>query len=168
MWSHGIISPLLFLLVGVIYERAHSRDIEGFGGLASFMPEYAGLTGLAFFASLGLPGLAGFVGEVLVFMGSWGAPQQMGGGFQMLVMISVTAVVITAAYYLWTMQRIFLGRFNDKWKDLSPGLTLRERLTLYPLAALAILFGIFPLPFFELVNPTLRVLAETIVRTPSV
>src|SRR5690606_23535546 len=93
MWSHGIVSPFLFLLVGVIYDRAHTRDIEGFGGLASFMPEYSGLTGLAFFASLGLPGLAGFVGEVLVFIGAWGTPAEMGTGYQLLVGISVTAVV---------------------------------------------------------------------------
>ena len=99
MWSHGIVSPMLFLLVGVLYDRAHTRDIEGFGGLASFMPEYSGLTGLAFFASLGLPGLAGFVGEVLVFVGGWGADSSL-GNFQPLVMISVTSVIITAAYYL--------------------------------------------------------------------
>jgi NADH-quinone oxidoreductase subunit M len=166
MWSHGIVSPMLFLLVGVIYDRAHSRDIEGFGGLASFMPEYSGLTGLAFFASLGLPGLAGFVGEALVFLGGWGAPDAMGTGFRLLVAISVSAVVITAAYYLWTMQRMFLGRFNEKWKELTPTLTWRERLTLYPLAAGCIAFGIYPLPIFELVNPALHLLAATVVRTP--
>ena len=167
MWSHGIVSPMLFLLVGVIYERAHSRDIEGFGGLASYMPEYSGLTGLAFFASLGLPGLAGFVGEALVFIGSWGTPSQMGTGFKTLVMISITSVIITAAYYLWTMQRMFLGRFNDKWKTLTPTLSLRERITLYPLAAMSILFGIFPLPVFELINPALHFLARTVVATAS-
>ena len=167
MWSHGIVSPFLFLLVGVIYDRAHSRDIEGFGGLASFMPEYAGLTGLAFFASLGLPGLAGFVGEILVFIGAWGTPAAMGTGFRTLVAISVLAVIITAAYYLWTMQRIFLGKFNEKWKDLNASLTIRERITLYPLAAMSILFGVFPLPIFWLINPALHTLAGIVVGTPS-
>ena len=71
MVSHGIVSPLLFLLVGVVYDRAHTRDVNVFGGLASHMPEYASLTGLAFFASLGLPGLAGFIGEALVFLGAF-------------------------------------------------------------------------------------------------
>jgi NADH-quinone oxidoreductase subunit M len=167
MWGHGIVSPMLFLIAGVIYERAHTRDIEGFGGLASFMPEYSGLTGLAFFASLGLPGLIGFVGEVMVFLGSWGAPATMGTGYRTLVAISALSVIITAAYYLWTMQRMFLGKFNDKWSDLSPGLTVTERLTLYPLAALAIFFGLFPLPVFDLINPALHLLARIVVGTPS-
>jgi NADH-quinone oxidoreductase subunit M len=166
MWSHGIVSPMLFLLVGVIYDRAHTRDIEGFGGLASFMPEYAGLTGLAFFASLGLPGLAGFVGEALVFIGAWGAPAAMGEGFQLLVGISVSAVVFTAAYYLWTMQRIFLGTFNEKWSHLVPELNIRERIVLYPLAAMCIFFGIYPLPVFNLINPALHELARIVVSTP--
>ena len=73
MFSHGIISPMLFLIAGVIYDRAHTREIDGFGGLAERLPEYTGLTGLAFMASLGLPGLAGFIGEVLVFLGGFGA-----------------------------------------------------------------------------------------------
>ncbi len=167
MWGHGIVSPMLFLIAGVIYDRAHTRDIEGFGGLASFMPEYSGLTGLAFFASLGLPGLIGFIGEALVFIGAWGTPSAMGTGYRTLVMISALSVIITAAYYLWTMQRMFLGRFNEKWKDLSPGLTLTERLTLYPLGALSIFFGLFPLPMFELVNPAVHLLAQIIVGTPS-
>ncbi|MEE8408589.1 MAG: NADH-quinone oxidoreductase subunit M [Myxococcota bacterium] len=167
MWGHGIVSPMLFLLAGVIYERAHTRDIEGFGGLASFMPEYTGLMGLAFFASLGLPGLIGFVGEVMVFLGAWGAPRAIGSGYRILVIISLTSVVITAAYYLWTLQRMFLGRFNDKWKDLTPGLSLRERLTIYPLAAMTIAFGLFPLPIFELINPALHLLVRTVVGTPS-
>lgn len=168
MWGHGIVSPMLFLIAGVIYDRAHTRDIEGFGGLASFMPEYSGLTGLAFFASLGLPGLIGFVGEVLVFIGAWGAEYTARLGFRTLVMISALSVIITAAYYLWTMQRMFLGKFNEKWKDLVPtGLTLTERLTLYPLGVLAILFGIFPMPVFDLINPALHALARMIVQTPS-
>jgi NADH-quinone oxidoreductase subunit M len=163
MWGHGIVSPMLFLIAGVIYDRAHTRDIEGFGGLASFMPEYAGLTGLAFFTSLGLPGLIGFIGEAMVFIGAWGAPVAMGTGYRTLVMVSATSVVITAAYYLWTMQRMFLGPFNQKWKDLNPGLTLTERLTLYPLGAMSLFFGLFPMPIFELINPALHVLALTVV-----
>jgi len=162
MWGHGIVSPMLFLIVGVIYDRAHTRDIEGFGGLASHMPEYAGLTGLAFFASLGLPGLIGFIGEILVFVGSWGAPAYMGTGFRTLVAISALSVVITAAYYLWTMQRIFLGKFNEKWKDLPAKLTIVERFTLYPLAVMMIVFGIYPLPLLNLINPGLHALVRAL------
>ena len=81
----------------------------------------------------------GFVGEVLGFICAWGTDEVMGTGFRTLVFISATSVVITAAYYLWTMQRMFLGGFNERWKDLSPNLTVRERITLYPLAAMSIL-----------------------------
>src|SRR5262249_57478609 len=70
LFTHGIISPMLFLIVGVIYDRAHHRDIEGFGGIAKVVPEYTGLMGLAFFASLGLPGLAGFISECLLLNAS--------------------------------------------------------------------------------------------------
>jgi len=145
MIAHGVVSPLLFLLVGVIYDRAHTRDVEAFGGLAAKMPEYTGLTGLAFFASLGLPGLAGFVGEALVFLGAFQK-------FQLFVMVSVVSVIITAAYYLWTMQRIFLGKFNEKWEGLLPPMNLRERLTIYPLAVGSIVLGVLPMIVFDYVN----------------
>jgi len=151
MVSHGIISSMLFLIAGVIYDRAHTREIAGFGGLAARLPEYAGLTGLAFMASLGLPGLAGFVGEVLVFIGAFGAA---GGMLRGLVAIGALAVIITAGYYLWTMQRMFLGPLNEKWSQLWD-LNWRERLTLYPLAAITILLGVWPAPIFNLVNGTL-------------
>jgi NADH-quinone oxidoreductase subunit M len=153
MISHGIVSPLLFLIVGVIYDRAHTRDVEAFGGLAAKMPEYAGLTGLAFFASLGLPGLAGFVGEALVFLGSF---QQ----YQVYTMVCVSSVIITAAYYLWTMQRMFLGKFNEAWEGHLGGLDLRERLTLYPLAAFSIILGVVPMFIFNNMNPGLYALLE--------
>lgn len=142
--AHGIISPMLFLIVGVVYDRAHHRQIEGFGGLAKQVPEYTGLMGLAFFASLGLPGLAGFVGEVTVFLGAFPV-------HPIFVAIGATAVIITAAYYLWAIQRMFLGKFNEKYKEL-PDVVWLERLTLYPLAAVTILFGFWPQPIFDLMN----------------
>ena len=150
MISHGVVSPMLFLVAGVIYDRAHTRDIEGFGGLAARLPEYTALTGLAFMASLGLPGLAGFVGEVLVFLGSFVARD---GLFRGLVVVGAVSVVITAAYYLWTMQRMFLGAVNEKWSHLWD-LTWRERLTLYPLALLTVVMGVWPTPVFDLVKAT--------------
>ncbi len=82
-------------------------------------------------------------------------------------MVSVTSVIITAAYYLWTMQRMFLGKFNEKWSNLTPTLTLAERCTLWPLAVLTIFFGIFPMPVFALINPALHELARIIVATAS-
>ena len=147
MWNHGIISPMLFLIAGVIYDRAHHREIAKFGGLASQMPEYAGVTGIAFMASLGLPGLAGFISEMLCFLGAF--PVYRG-----LTMISVLAVIITAGYYLWAMQRMFLGPLNPKYEgfeDLWP----RERLTLYPLLLITVVMGFYPAPILDLINPHL-------------
>ena len=150
MFTHGLISPMLFLIAGVIYDRAHHREIEGFGGLAYQMPEYTGLTGLAFMASLGLPALCGFISEFLVFVGAFPT-------YRLLTIFSALAVVITAAYYLWAMQRMFLGKLNEKYAGL-PDLTWRERITLYPLAALIVIIGIFPGPALNLVNKTLMTL----------
>ncbi len=154
MVSHGLISPMLFLIAGVIYDRAHTREIEGFGGLASKMPEYTGIMGLAFMASLGLPGLAGFIGEVLVFLGAFPV-------FTLFTVVSATAVVITAAYYLWTIQRMFLGKFNEKWAGLWD-MNWRERITLYPLAATVIFLGFYPMPVFNLINTSLHSLMQIV------
>lgn len=154
MVAHGLISPMLFLIAGVIYDRAHIREIEGFGGLATKMPEYTGIVGLAFMASLGLPGLAGFIGEILVFLGAFPV-------YTALTIISATAVVITAAYHLWAIQRMFLGQFNEKWAELWD-INWRERLTLYPLGAIVILFGFYPVPVFHLINGSLHPLITMI------
>ena len=153
MISHGVVSPMLFLCVGVIYDRAHTRDVEAFGGLASRMTEYTALTGLAFFASLGLPGLAGFIGEALVFLGSF--PK-----YQLYTAVSVTSVIITAAYYLWTMQRVFLGKSDGKWDPVLKPLNLTERATLYPLAAMTIILGVAPMFVFDYMNLGLYELIE--------
>jgi NADH-quinone oxidoreductase subunit M len=148
LWTHGLISPMLFLIVGVIYDRAHHRNIEGFGGLASQVPEYAGLLGLAFFASLGLPGLCGFWAEFTVLLGSLER-------WQMFTIISATSVIITAAYYLWAIQRMMLGKLNPAYSTL-PDVNWRERLSLYPLGALIILFGFYPKIIVDLIEGSLR------------
>ena len=147
MWTHGLISPMLFLLAGVIYDRAHHREIDGFGGLAYQMPEYTGVLGLAFMASLGLPGLCGFISEVLVFLGAFPA-------YRIITIISALTVVITAAYYLWALQRMFLGTLNEKYSTL-PDLSWRERLTLYPLGILIVFLGVYPMPALDLITSTL-------------
>jgi len=148
LWTHGLISPMLFLIAGVIYDRAHHRNIEGFGGLAAQVPEYAGLMGLAFFASLGLPGLCGFVSEFTVFLGSLAT-------WQTMTIIAALSVIITAAYYLWAIQRMMLGKLNPAYRSL-PDVNWRERLTLYPLGALIILFGFYPAAIINLIQGTLR------------
>ncbi len=156
LWTHGLISPMLFLIAGVIYDRAHHREIDGFGGLAKVLPEYTSIMGLAFFASLGLPGLAGFVSEFLVFSGSFPT-------FNVLTIIAATSVVITAAYYLWALQRMFLGKLNQKYAQ-TPDLCWRERLTLYPLGALVILFGFYPAPILDLIHSSLSTLIQGVAK----
>jgi NADH-quinone oxidoreductase subunit M len=158
MLSHGVISPMLFLVAGVIYDRAHTREIGGFGGLAQKLPEYAAITGFAFMASLGLPGLAGFVGEVLVLLGTFGAENV---SFRWYIVAAAPALIITAAYYLWTMHRMFLGSFAERWKGLWD-MNWRERLTLYPLGAVTVILGVYPMPIFDLVNPALHQLVSVV------
>jgi NADH-quinone oxidoreductase subunit M len=154
LFTHGIISPMLFLIVGVIYDRAHHREIEGFGGLAQQLPEYTAMMGLAFFASLGLPGLAGFISEFMVFSGAFPV-------FMTYVIISATSVIITAAYYLYAIHRMFLGKLNEKYVGY-PDLNWRERFTLYPLGAIAIVLGFYPQAILSAINTTLHALVQTV------
>jgi NADH-quinone oxidoreductase subunit M len=138
---------MLFLLVGVIYDRAHHRNIDGFGGLASVMPLYTGVTAIAFFAALGLPGLSAFISEVLVLLGAW---ERHPG----LTIIAATAVVLTAGYMLWTLQRVWLGKLNEKYADI-PEINARELFTLVPLAAIVIVLGVYPMAILDLMQASL-------------
>jgi len=137
MFSHGIITGALFFLVGIIYERAHTRDLKAFGGLASKVPYYYGIFLVTGLASLGLPGLAGFWGEFFVFRGAFAiAP--------VYAAIGVIGIVFTAAYILWkVIQHMFLGPFNEKWAGLAD-MTGWEKVTLWPLVIFMLLFGLFP------------------------
>jgi len=147
MFNHGTVTAMLFLLVGVIYDRAHHREINGFGGLASIMPVYTGVTGLAFFAAMGLPGLSAFISEVLVLLGAWKA-------YPGLTVIGASAVILTAGYLLWALQRVFLGKPNEKYVGL-PEISGRELFTLVPLGAIVIFLGIYPTPILDLQSPAL-------------
>src|SRR5216117_410381 len=147
MFNHGTITGMLFLLVGVVYDRAHHRDIDGFGGLAAIMPVYTGVTALAFFASMGLPGLSGFISEVLVLLGSWQK-------FPVLTILGASGVILTAGYLLWTIQRIYLGPPNEKYKML-PEINGREMFTLVPLGAIVILVGVYPSVVLDLLRTSL-------------
>jgi NADH-quinone oxidoreductase subunit M len=145
MLAHGIVTGALFFLVGVIYDyRAHERDVTDFGGLALRLPVYSGLTILAMLASLGLPGLVGFVAEFLIFLGAFQI-------YPVLTVITLTAVVITVAYFLWAIHRMFFGPLNTRWAQL-PDMDGRERWALVPLAALMVIVGIYPGPLVGAVN----------------
>jgi NADH-quinone oxidoreductase subunit M len=157
LFTHGIISPMLFLIVGVIYDRAHHREIEKFGGLATVVPEYTAIMGLTFFASLGLPGLCGFISEFMVFSGTFPT-------YTTLVVISATSVIITAAYYLWAIHRMFLGKLNPRYKG-TPDLNWRERVALYPLGVIAIFLGFYPQAVLGSINGTLSALINAVKTT---
>jgi NADH-quinone oxidoreductase subunit M len=147
MVSHGIITGALFLLVGVIYDRAHTRDLDAFGGLWTRVPIYGGVLILASLASLGLPGLAGFVAEFPIFIGAFG----VGGPYRLFACLGVMGIVITAGFFLWMIQRVLLGPLNEKWADLRD-MDMREKLSLYPLAALMIIIGIMPMWLLRPIN----------------
>ena len=155
MFNHGTVTAMLFLLVGVIYDRAHHRDIEGFGGLASVMPLYTGVTGLAFFAALGLPGLSAFISEVLVLIGAWQR-------YPILTAIGASAVILTAGYILWTLQRVFLGKVNEKYATL-PEISGRELFTLAPLAVIVVILGFYPKVVLDLMSASLDSLNQLVL-----
>jgi NADH-quinone oxidoreductase subunit M len=152
MFNHGTVTAMLFLLVGVIYDRAHHREIAGFGGLANIMPRYLGVTAVAFFASMGLPGLSGFISEALCFIGAFPV-------WRTFTIISVGGIIITAGYLLWTIQRMFFGAVNEKYVGL-PDINARELFTLIPLALLVILLGIWPHPVLNLMNTSMTYLGQ--------
>jgi NADH-quinone oxidoreductase subunit M len=138
MIGHGISSPGMFFMVGIIYERVHHRNLEEFGGLFAKMPVYTAMAMGLFFAGLGLPGLCGFVGEVLVVLSVWKYSV-------VLAIVSAFVVIITAAYILWALQRVYLGaEYKGPHGDHITPSNLRENLIGGVLLALSILFGIFP------------------------
>jgi NADH-quinone oxidoreductase subunit M len=147
MFNHGVVTAMLFLLVGVIYDRAHHREIDGFGGLAQVAPNYAFVSFLAFFSALGLPGLNSFISEALVLLGAFKE-------FPIVAVVAATGVIITAAYCLWTLQRVFLGKVNEKY-TLLPDLSGRELVSLVPLGALVVVLGVYPHPVLNLMKSTL-------------
>jgi NADH-quinone oxidoreductase subunit M len=155
MISHGVITGGLFFLVGMLYERTHTRDLSQFGGFGALLPVYAGLLLLTAFASLGLPGLAGFVGEFLVLSGSYAT-------LTTLTAIAVLGIVFTAAYFLWkVIQKVLLGSANERWGTV-PDLKGYEVLTLVPLAVLMILIGIYPNWILDTINTATNAILKTI------
>ena len=152
MVAHGIITGALFFLVGMLYDRTHIREIDGFGGLAKQMPTYAGIMMLACFASLGLPGMVGFVAEFMVFLGAFGS-------FKLITGLALLGVVITAAYFLWTIQRIFLGELNPQWAALSD-MDSGELIATVPLVAIMLIFGLYPDPIIRIINTAMSALVN--------
>lgn len=159
MVSHGLIAGALFLVVGVLYDRTHDRQVENVSGLAGKMPQYTFFVVIFFFASLGLPGLSGFVGELLVLMGAIGSGS--GGNFfpGWIGAVAVSGIIISAGYYLWTLQRMFFGQYwarEASWDGRLVDLTPREWLMLIPLGLLVIVLGVFPAVLLEPIDHSLQ------------
>jgi len=150
MFSHGIITGMLFFCVGVIYDHAHTREIAVFGGVAKQMPLLATLFTFAGLASLGLPGLAGFVAEYMTFTSSYQV-------WNAVTIISVFTMILTAAYLLWMLKRVFYGPFNTKWNKL-PDANWREALPLITLAVVIVFVGVFPNFLINVITPALAAL----------
>ncbi|MBN2822421.1 MAG: NADH-quinone oxidoreductase subunit M [Coriobacteriia bacterium] len=150
MFSHGVVTGMLFLLVGMVYERTHTRVIEDVRGLSSQVPVAAGLMAFASIASLGLPGLSGFVGEFLSLVGAWRSDMWPGW-----VIIAAVGVLLAAAYMLWLVQRVVLGSPSHavaEIEDLEP----REIAVLLPLVALTLGVGIYWDLLLRYVDPAVR------------
>jgi len=156
MLAHGISSAGMFFMVGVLYDRVHHRNLEEFGGIFNRMPVYSGLAVAVFFAGLGLPGLCGFIGEVLVTLSSWNYSRT-------LAVVSAFTVILTAAYILWAIQRVYLGpEYKGPHGDHLTPMTGRELAIAAPLVFLAILFGVAPQLIFNYVTPSVNRQVETL------
>jgi NADH-quinone oxidoreductase subunit M len=156
MVAHGITSAMLFFIVGVASDRARHRELSRLGGLATTMPLYTGLSTVGIMANLGLPGLCGFVGEIVTLLGVFEAARPdsilvragVASAAQVypLAIVAVLGIVIAAAYMLWAMQRAYFGPERPEYRNL-PDVDAREQAVLWPLAAMAILLGVLPSVF---------------------
>ena len=157
MLAHGISSPMCFFLVGVIYDRAHHREINRFGGLWLSMPKYGTLATIGFFASLGLPGLCGFIGEVWVLLGVFAAGGKYTWAYPIAI-LTAAGVILTAGYILWLIRRVYLGKEKEEYAGFSDA-SGREKIILVPMAILCIALGIFPQQtVFDFCNGTLNLM----------
>jgi NADH-quinone oxidoreductase subunit M len=142
MLSHGIVSGALFLCVGVVYDRMHTREIAAYGGLVNRMPLYALVFMVFTMANVGLPGTSGFVGEFLTLVGTYRINTWV-------AFLASTGVILSAAYALWLYRRIIFGQLEKGSLKGILDLSRRERFILFPLAVLAIVFGFFPGPIMH-------------------
>ncbi|MEF2545890.1 NADH-quinone oxidoreductase subunit M [Aurantimonas sp. E1-2-R+4] len=154
MLSHGLVSGALFLCVGVVYDRMHTREISAYGGLVNRMPHYATAMLIFTMANVGLPGTSGFVGEFLTLVGvfqvnSW------------VAIFAATGVILSAAYALWLYRRVIFGALEKESLRAILDLSRREKILLYPLVALVIFFGIYPMPVFNVTAASVESMLNT-------
>jgi NADH-quinone oxidoreductase subunit M len=155
MLSHGLVSGALFLCVGVIYDRMHTREIDAYGGLVNNMPKYATVFMVFTMANVGLPGTSGFIGEFLTMLGVFKVNTWV-------AFFSATGVILSAAYALWLYRRVIFGALTkDSLKNLLD-LSTREKVIVYPLVVLVIFFGVYPAPVFDATAASVKTLVTNV------
>jgi len=156
MLNHGVSTGALFLIVGFIYERRHTREISEFGGLAKQMPIFAVLFMIVTFSSIGLPGTNGFVGEFLVLLGSYESAMRP------WAVIASSGVILSAVYMLWMFQRVMFGELKNPKNQVLKDLNAREIALMMPLIALIFFMGVYPRPFLDKMAPSIdKMIAQT-------
>ncbi|MFK5978542.1 MAG: NADH-quinone oxidoreductase subunit M [Rhizobiaceae bacterium] len=153
MLAHGLVSGALFLCVGVVYDRMHTREISAYGGLVNRMPKYAVIFLILTMANVGLPGTAGFVGEFLTLLGAFQANTWV-------ALFATTGVVLSASYALWLYRRVVFGALEKESLKSILDLSSREKVILYPLVILVLFFGIYPMPVFDVTNASVEALVN--------
>jgi NADH-quinone oxidoreductase subunit M len=157
MVNHGISTGALFMIVGIIYERRHTRMISEYGGLSHIMPVYATVFLIMTLSSIGMPGLNGFIGEFFILQGTFAAP-----GLWVYAALAVLGIVLGAAYMLWLYQRVMFGKLENPANKALPDLSMRELATFVPLIILAFWIGIYPNFFTKFLDQPVNAIVERV------
>ena len=155
MINHGLSTGGLFLLVGIVYERRHTRMIADYGGLAKVMPIYAMLFMIITMASIGLPTLNGFIGEFTILIGAFDRSTTW-------AVLAASGIVLSAAYMLWLYQRVFFGEITVEENKTLKDVNLREQWTLIPLIVMCFWIGLYPKPFFKIMEPSIQRIVQVV------
>jgi len=155
MLAHGLSTGGLFLMIGMLYERTHTREIKDFGGLATSIPQFTKYFMIMTLASVGLPLTSGFVGEFLVLLGTFEFSPT-------LTVFAASGVVLGAVYMLWMFRRVFFGEITNKKNENLPDLTVREKWVLIPIIVMIIVMGVYPKPFMKKMEKSVEILIEQV------
>jgi NADH-quinone oxidoreductase subunit M len=156
MINHGLSTGALFLLVGMIYDRRHTRMIGDFGGLASVMPAFSTMLMITTLASIGLPGLNGFVGEFPILLGAFKSPVAS----RVYAVLASTGVILAAVYMLWMVQRVVFGKVTNEANRGLADLAPREWVIILPIVAACFWIGLYPAPITSRIEPSVRALLD--------